>query len=137
MKRSSSIGKPKRGRKPARPDWDAEELARNAAAAADDKKAYDILILQITEFSSLADYLVICTGKSTRQVKAIAENIAEILSGQGVSPIGNEGIKEGRWALLDYADVIVHVFHEPLRLFYDLEGLWSEAPRTVYNTDPD
>lgn len=132
MKKSGSIVKSGRGKKLRSSYFTPEDLAQNIAAAADDKKAYDIVILKISEYSSLADFLVICTGKSTRQVKAIAENIDADLSKAGAFTMGSEGVKEGRWALLDYTDVIVHVFYEPLRIFYDLEGLWSEAPRVEY-----
>jgi ribosome-associated protein len=77
----------------------------------------------------VADYIVICGASSERQVRAIAEHVEKGLKDRGVRPIGTEGMDRGRWALLDYFDVVVHVFHAPVRDFYDIEGLWADAPR--------
>lgn len=76
----------------------------------------------------MADYLLICSAESERQVGAIADHIEEGLRKEGIRPYGTEGANEGRWALIDYSDVIAHIFIEPVRVFYDLEGLWAEAP---------
>ncbi len=81
----------------------------------------------IKKISSVSDYILICGADSERQVHAIAMNIEEGLRAKGVRPMGREGIEAGRWALLDYGDVVVHVFIEPLRSYYDLEGLWADA----------
>jgi len=93
------------------------------------KKALDLVILEMRELSSIADYFIICSGKSDRQVQGIAYSVEESLKKEGVYPLGIEGFSEAKWILLDYNDVIVNVFYEPIREFYDLEGLWSDAPR--------
>jgi ribosome-associated protein len=93
------------------------------------KKAKDLIILNVKELSSFADYFIICSGTSDRQVQAIAASIQEILKGYGILPLGVEGERLGKWVLIDYEDVIIHVFYEPIREFYDIERLWSDAPR--------
>jgi ribosome-associated protein len=99
------------------------------ARLAVDFKALDLVVLDVTGLSSFADFFVICSGKSSRQVQGIADNIQESLRKVGIRPLGIEGYREGQWVLMDYGDVIVHVFYEPVRLLYDLESLWSEARR--------
>lgn len=79
--------------------------------------------------SSIGDYFLLCTGTNRRQVKAIAEGIVEALRAQGVRPLGVEGLQASRWVLLDFGDVVVHVFDEPMRGFYDLDALWGDAPK--------
>ncbi|MEO6028715.1 MAG: ribosome silencing factor [Candidatus Binatia bacterium] len=103
--------------------------ALECARAALDKKAVDLVVLDVGALTSIADYLVICTGKSDRQVQAIAQAIETELREQGERPIAIEGMSRGQWVLLDCADVIVHVFYKPVREFYDLERLWEHAPR--------
>jgi ribosome-associated protein len=94
-----------------------------------DKKAFNLKILEVRKLSSLTDYLLIASGRSDRQVQAIAEGIRLGLKQEhATQPLAVEGMNEGRWILLDYGDVMVHVFQEPVRDFYDLDGLWSEAP---------
>ncbi|MDY0212188.1 MAG: ribosome silencing factor [Desulfuromonadaceae bacterium] len=106
----------------------SDTLAQLCAKSALDKKALDLRILHIAELSSLTDYLVIATGTSDRHVQAIAESIREDLKQQhDDTPLAVEGMTEGRWVLLDYGDVMVHVFQTEVRNFYDLEGLWVEA----------
>lgn len=97
--------------------------------AALEKKTINLVILDIHNLSSIADILIICSGRSNRQVKAIAEHIHVDLKKQGIKPISIEGQNEGQWVLMDYAHVIIHVFYEPVRAFYDLEGLWADAKR--------
>ncbi len=97
------------------------------ARLAVDFKALDLVVLDVTGLSSFSDFFVICSGKSSRQVQGIADNIQESLRKEGIRPLGIEGHREGQWVLMDYGDVIVHVFYEPVRLLYDLESLWSEA----------
>jgi ribosome-associated protein len=99
------------------------------AEAALDKKAVDLVVLDVAALSSIADYLVICTGKSDRQVQAIAQAIDEHLRAHGHRPIAIEGMNRGQWVLMDFTDVIVHIFYKPVREFYDLERLWEHAPR--------
>ncbi len=100
-----------------------------------EKKAKDLVVLNVKEISAFTDYFIICSGTSDRQVRAIASHIRESLKKAGLIPLGVEGEKEGKWILLDYDDVIVHVFLEAIRTFYDLERLWSEAPRIAIPDD--
>jgi len=93
------------------------------------KKTVNLVILDVHNLSSIADILIICSGRSNRQVKAIAEHIRMNLKEQGIRPLNIEGQKEGQWVLMDYAHVIIHIFYEPVRTFYDLEGLWADAKR--------
>jgi len=93
------------------------------------KKAENLVVLDVREMTSVADAFIICSGRSNRQVQAIAEHIQSELKKQHKRPLSVEGINEGHWALLDYGDVIIHIFYEPVRLFYDLEGLWMDARR--------
>jgi ribosome-associated protein len=97
--------------------------------AIEDKKGESPVVLDLRGLSSVTDILVVCNGHSDRHVQALAENIQVEMKKQGALPLGVEGLKAGSWILLDYEDVIVHVFYEPVRTFYDLEGIWSDAPR--------
>jgi ribosome-associated protein len=97
-------------------------------AAVEDRKAHDLRVLQLGEISSLADYFLICTGISQRQVQAIADGVVEKLRAGKVRPHHIEGYNQGRWVLLDYGDFVVHVFDEATRSFYGLEKLWADAP---------
>jgi len=93
------------------------------------KKALGLVALDVRELSSIADVFIICSGRSNRQVTAIAEFIQVDLKKHGIRPLSVEGKKEGHWVLLDYGHVIIHVFYESMRNFYDLEGLWIDAKR--------
>jgi len=93
------------------------------------KKALDIIVLDVSGLTSLADSFIICSGRSNRQVTAIADYIRTDLKQQGVAPLSVEGLQEGHWVLMDYGDIVIHVFYDDVRRFYDLEGLWSDAPR--------
>ena len=95
------------------------------------KKASDIIILDVRGLTSVADAFLICSGRSNRQVTAIAEHIHVTLKKEGIYPLSLEGGSEGHWVLLDYGHVIIHVFYEPIREFYDLEGLWQDAARVT------
>jgi ribosome-associated protein len=97
--------------------------------SAANKKAEYIKVLDLKEISSLTDYFVICSGHSDRQVQAIADSIAIELKEQGYTPISMEGYREGRWVIVDFGDVVIHVFMDALRDYYDLENLWSDAKR--------
>jgi ribosome-associated protein len=97
--------------------------------AALEKKALDPVLLELKGATSFTDYFLLCSGKSDRQVQAIAQGIEEALKKRGIRPLGQEGMIGGRWVLMDYEDVVVHIFLEPMRKFYDLEGLWIEAQR--------
>jgi ribosome-associated protein len=93
------------------------------------KKARDLTVLKVGALCSFTDYFVICSGGSDRQVQALADAVREDMKKNGVIPLGVEGESIGKWVLIDYADVIVHIFYEPVRVFYDLEHLWPDAPR--------
>jgi ribosome-associated protein len=108
---------------------DSKEKSLFCAKAALEKKAFNVTILELKKASSLTDYFLICSGRSDRQVQAIAESIEEKMSERGARPLGEEGMREGRWVLMDYDDVVIHIFYDPVRRHYDLEGLWIEAPR--------
>jgi ribosome-associated protein len=105
----------------------SRERALKCAALALDKKALDVRILEIANISSIADYLVLASGQSDKQTQAIAESVRQGLKKFGKTT-GIEGLKEGNWVVIDYGDVIVHVFKEDIRRYYDLDSLWSEAP---------
>ncbi|NWF76091.1 MAG: ribosome silencing factor [Nitrospirae bacterium] len=100
-----------------------------AARAAFDKKAKDIIILDLKGLTTIADYFVICSGESTTQVKAITEKIEEVFNVFNIKPLGIEGLSYSHWVLMDYGDVIVHIFEEETRSFYELEKLWIDAIR--------
>ncbi len=93
------------------------------------RKAKNLTILNVKELSSFADYFIICSGTSDRQVQSIAASIRENLKEYGIIPLGIEGESLGKWVLMDYEDVIIHVFYKPIREFYDIERLWPDAPR--------
>jgi ribosome-associated protein len=97
--------------------------------AAAGKKAERMVALDVQSLTSVADVFIICSGRSNRQVSAIAEHIQRDLKNQRIRPLSIEGIKEGLWVLMDYGHVVIHVFHDSLRSFYDLEGLWIDARR--------
>ncbi len=93
------------------------------------KKALNVVALDVAELTSIADVFIICSGRSNRQVGAIADYIKRDLKNHKIKPLSVEGSKDGHWVLLDYGHVIIHVFYEPMREFYDLEGLWVDAKR--------
>ena len=97
------------------------------AAAALDKKAYDLVVLQAEHLKSLADYFVIATGRSDVQVQAIARGIEERMAQEGTHPLSVEGMRHAHWIVLDFDDVVIHVFYEPAREFYRLETNWIDA----------
>ena len=105
----------------------ALEIARKIVDAAEDKKAADIILLDVTELTSMTDYFVICSGGSERQLGAIADGIADKLRDDGVRPIGREGGSNSHWTLLDFGMVIVHIFAVPERDYYQLEKHWANA----------
>ena len=95
------------------------------------RKAINVVVLDVAELTSFADIFIICSGRSNRQVSAIADFIKTELKKHKIKPLGVEGTKDGHWVLLDYGHVIIHVFYEPVREFYDLEGLWTDAKRIM------
>ncbi|MFQ5737151.1 MAG: ribosome silencing factor [Thermodesulfobacteriota bacterium] len=106
---------------------DPKKKALEIARLALDKQAGKVLIINIGKLSSVTDYLVVCSADSERQVQAIARNIEDSLRAKKIKPIGTEGLQSGRWVLLDYVDVVAHVFLDHVRSYYDIEGLWAEA----------
>jgi len=92
-----------------------------------DRKACDLVVLDVHELTSIADYFIVCSGRSDRQVQSIAQGLEKNAVGEGFRPFAVEGIQRGHWVLMDFSDVIVHVFYEPVRGFYDLDGLWGHA----------
>lgn len=114
-----------------------KDIAQKIAAAANDKKAKDILLLNMEGLSPVTDFYVICSAGNSTLVKAIADNIEDKLAEAGVNPTHKEGYADARWVLLDYGDVVAHVFLEEERDFYNLEQLWADAPSEsfVENTD--
>jgi ribosome-associated protein len=108
---------------------DSKDKTLWCAHLALDKKALDLLILDVQQQSSFTSFFIICSGTSDRHVQAIASHIEVSGKQAGVYPLGMEGFREGRWILLDYGDIVIHIFHDPVRKFYDLERLWTAAPR--------
>lgn len=111
------------------------ELKQLIAEAASDKKASDIVFIDMKNVSLVADYFIICSGNSVPQVKAIADNIEEKLHEAGHELIHREGYREGRWVLLDYGTCVAHIFLTEEREFYHLERLWGDAPQEVYEEE--
>ena len=110
-------------------------MAEKAALAALSKKAADLVVLDLAGLTIIADYFVICSGESTTQVRAIAEHVEDECARMGVKPLGVEGMDFSHWVLLDYGDIIVHVFERDTREYYSLEKLWMDAP--VVKVDED
>jgi len=106
----------------------ARDLAREAALAADDKQALDPVALDVSGALPFADAFLIVAGRNERQVNAIADAVEERMLQHGAKRLRREGAGEGRWVLLDFGDLVVHVFHEEERLYYSLERLWSDCP---------
>ncbi len=120
-------GMPRRRTRAKLPERSSIDLARRIVELAEDKKAADIVLLDLTELTTMADNFVICSGGSERQLDAIADGIVSGLRDEGVRPIGREGTPSSHWVLLDYGNVIVHVFTPPERDYYQLERHWAEA----------
>ncbi len=108
------------------------DIARKAVDVASDKQASDIVLLDTSKVCSFADYFVICTGETDRQIKAIYEEIEQGLKKEGVSPIHHEGALDSGWLVLDYGDVIIHIFATAEREFYQLDKLWSQAELVLH-----
>ena len=105
------------------------DIVRTAVKLLDDKKAQDVVVLDVSKLTSLGDYFVICSGGSTTQVKALADELEAKLDAAGLKPRRVESDKSAQWSLLDYGDVICHVFYHETRDFYCLERLWGDAPK--------
>jgi len=120
-------GLPNRGKAAAAADRPPLELARRIVELAEDKKAADIVLLDLGSLTTMADYFVICSGGSERQLDAIADGIVEGMRTEKIRPIGREGTASSHWVLVDFGSVVVHVFTPPERDYYSLEKHWSEA----------
>ena len=107
-----------------------------AAAAAEDKKATDLVVLDLRKAAGFTDYFLICSGQNARQIHAIADAVTEALAGHGVKPAHVEGYDRSEWVLLDYFDFVVHVFAPETRMFYGLERLWGNADRVELSGPP-
>ena len=105
----------------------SKEIARMACEAMEDKKAQDIKIIEIGNISTLADYFIIASGTNRSQVQAMADNVNETLGRAGIEPKQMEGYQNANWILMDYRDVVIHIFDEENRLFYDLERIWRDG----------
>lgn len=105
------------------------DLVAATARAASEKQAHDIVVLDVGEVFVLSDYFLIASGSNDRQVRTIAEEIERAAKERGVKPVRREGEREGRWVLLDFVDLVAHVFLDQEREFYGLERLWADAPR--------
>jgi ribosome-associated protein len=114
-------------------DKSSLELVTICAKAALDTKAEDLIVLDVQGISSFTDYFIIMSGRSSRHVQGLAEAMEKAMRSKRISAAKAEGIKEGMWVLLDFADVVVHIFYHEQRSFYDLEGLWHDAPRVELN----
>lgn len=110
---------------------DPAALGHRIVEVASDKKASDVVLLRVAELTTMADYFVICSGRSDRQIQALAGAIVDVLRDEGIKPLGIEGKASGRWVLIDYGAVIVHVFAADEREYYGLERLWSAAQQVV------
>ena len=105
----------------------SNELATKISEILSNKKGEDIVIIDISNKTIIADYYVIATGRSTPHVRTLAENLEEELDKLSLAPLRREGIRDGRWAVMDYGDVVVHIFNDESRLFYHLERLWADG----------
>lgn len=94
-----------------------------------ERKAIEPVLFEVGNLTSIADYFIVASGNSSRQVQAIAKHLQKKMRDSGFRPLGMEGEREGHWVLVDYGDVVVHLFYQPFREFYDLESLWIDAPR--------
>jgi len=98
-----------------------------------ERKVTDLVVIDVAGASGFADYIIIMSGSSDRQVISTAKHIDESLSRRQFHPLGIEGLNEGRWVLMDFGDIVIHVFLDTARSFFDLEGIWADAPRTWYD----
>jgi len=114
-----------------------ERKVRRAARAALDKKAIDLTVLDVQQVSSVTDYFLVCSGRSAPHVKTIADAIRAELKDEGMRPLHAEGQAESGWVLLDYGDVLMHVFLEDTRVYYGLERLWGDAPTLAVSASGD
>ena len=113
----------------------SKEIAYEIVEACQESKGKDVTAIDVTKEFGLSDYFIVVSARSDRQVQGIANRILESLDYYGHSPVTLEGMEKGHWVLMDWGDVVVHVFYEPLRAHYDIEGLWMNAPRVTFSRD--
>jgi ribosome-associated protein len=123
--------------RPARQTGKSAELAKAAIDAALDKKALLPVLIDVSSMASYTDFIAIVSGRSDRHVDAIADGVRQEMKSRGRTLLGQEGSGSGRWSLLDFGDVVIHVFYHPVREFYDLESLWVDAPRIPLKIPPE
>ena len=111
----------------------AKEMAALAAKTLDDKMAKDIKVLEVKDITVLAEYFIICTATSTTQVKTLSDELCRVLEENGEAPLRTEGLRAGGWILVDFGCLVVHIFLDETRKFYNLERLWSDAPELDLN----
>ena len=110
---------------------DSKTFAEKICVALTDKKAEDVVLIDVRGKTEVADYYVVANGRSMTQTRALIDYVEFEMEKEGVAPVRREGVREGRWAVLDYGDVIVHIFNDETRLFYHLESLWGDDKNTV------
>ncbi|HOQ09325.1 MAG TPA: ribosome silencing factor [Syntrophomonadaceae bacterium] len=111
-----------------------EKLARMIADACLEEKALDVMVLDVRKLTVITDYFVIASGRSMIQVRSIVDHVLEKLQEQGINPVRKEGIQQGVWAVLDFNSVILHVFRQEEREYYQLENLWADAPQLLVDS---
>ena len=109
-----------------------EEIKNAVCKELDERKAVDITVLNVSHLTVVADYFVICTARSNKQVKALAEYVSEKLEDAGVPTLRSDGVRKGKWAVLDFGSVIVHIFNDDTRMFYCLEKLWTDGDNVEF-----
>jgi ribosome-associated protein len=135
-RRGLEVGTPPRARSAADLQ-ETRELALAGMEAALDKRALDPVLIDVSGMGSYTDFIGIVSGRSDRQVDAIAEGVSQTMKARGIYALGREGAGNGRWTLLDFGAFVIHVFYHPVREFYDLESLWIEAPRVKLDVPPE
>lgn len=108
-----------------------QELALRLSRVLYDRKAFDIIVLRVSHLTILCDYMVIASGRTVNQVSALADNVDECMAAAGIPLRRSEGVQEGRWAVLDYGHIIVHLFHRDERIYYGLERLWNDGTNAL------
>ena len=121
---------------PETPALDAREKALRLCGFALEKKAQDLALLEVGGLTTIAEYFIICSGRSDRHVQSIAEGIREDGRSHGLRPLSSEGNARGQWVLMDFSEVLVHIFYEPVRRVYDLDGLWGGGAAAVELPEP-
>lgn len=135
MSKTDSGPKLKTGGKKAKPALICRDKAVLIAQSLEDKKVTDIVVLDVRSVTTIADYFILGTCESQRQVQSSAEHVEEILAKKNVKPLHVEGLQNLHWVLMDYSDVIVHIFDQETREYYALERLWGDAPRVAYTLE--